>query len=133
MIRKTTLALAAALAAALPATHALATGAVTCTASDGSGAEFGYEFGSVPALALLGATIRAGDKLWSTTEGDGAIPMIFAQGAYDGSDTLIDFADPEFSAVIASVRLISAFEGDNALTVGFLHIPGVGIFPLTCE
>ncbi|WP_299902515.1 hypothetical protein [uncultured Ruegeria sp.] len=46
---------------------------------------------------------------------------------------VIDFADPEYSRIVASVRLITAVEGDEAVTVGTLTIPQIGAFPLICE
>lgn len=133
MIRTSAIAPAAALATALAASPALATGEVYCEATDDSGAIFGYDFGTVPGLGLISATIRAGGKHWSMVEAEGAIPIILAQGAHDGMTTLIDFADPEFITILASVRLIGAVEGDDYVNVGYLHIPGVGVFPLTCE
>ena len=36
------------------------------------------------------------------------------------------------STIIASVRLISAAEGDDYVSVGTLRIPGTGVFPLLC-
>lgn len=118
--------------ALLLATPALATGEVYCEATDDSGAVFGYEFGQVPGLAVLGATIHANGTSWNTQETDGAIPIMVAQGAYDGAHTLIDFADPSFIEIIASVRLMTAREGDDHVTVGTLLIHGVGVYPLAC-
>lgn len=129
MIRTTALALAASLAAC----PAFATGEIYCEAPDSSGAVFGYGFGSVPGLAIISATIHADGKHWSMMEVDGAIPIILAQGAHDNTRTLIDFADPELNTILASVRLMSAAEADDYVTVGTLQIPGVGVFPLVCD
>lgn len=129
MIRTTILTLAVTFAAS----SAFATGEVYCETPDGSGTVFGYDFGRVPGLAIVGATIRADGRLWSLTEANGAIPIIVAQGARDGMRTVIDFADPEFATILASVRLTSAVEGDDYVTAGTLRIAGVGAFPLVCE
>lgn len=129
MIRTTALALAAFLVAC----PAFATGEIYCEAPDNSEAAFGYGFGSVPGLAIISATIYADGKHWSMVEVDGAVPIVVAQGAHDNARTLIDFTDPEFNTILASVRLMSAVEGDDYVTVGTLQIPGVGVFPLVCE
>ena len=118
---------------ALSANAALATGDSYCEAVDGSDAAFGYGFGRVPGLAIVSATIHVGDRHWSMIETDGAVPMIVAQGAQDGSRTIIDFADPQYTEIIASVRIISASQGDQYRAVGLLRIPGVGVFAMRCE
>lgn len=121
------------LAFALPANGALATGDVYCHAVDGSDAEFGYGFGRVSGLAIVSATIRAAGRHYSLIEAEGAVPSIMAQGAYDGPRTIIDFTDPQFSEIVASVRIISAVEGDAYRAVGTLRIPDVGVYALMCE
>lgn len=121
------------LALTVTATTAFATGDSYCHAVDGSGAEFGYGFGRVPGLAIVSATIRADGKHWSMLKTDGVIPVIVAQGAQDGSRTIIDFADPEYSEIIASMRIISAIEGDQYRAVGILRIPNVGVYAMNCE
>lgn len=117
----------------LLAQPAFATGDSYCSAVDGSGAKFGYSFGRVPGLALVDATIRAEGQHWSINKVDGAIPIIFAQGVFDGPQTIIDFADHEYSEIVASVRILSAVEGDKYGSVGILRIPGVGVFSMICE
>ncbi|SMO74564.1 hypothetical protein [Ruegeria faecimaris] len=129
MIRTTALALLA----LLSATSAFATVGLYCEAPDGSGAVFDVGLGTVPGLAVVSATIHADGKHWSLTEVDGAIPIIVAQGADVDMRTVIDFADPEYSRIVASVRLITAVEGDESVTVGTLTIPEIGAFPLVCE
>ena len=123
----------AALACVLTTQTAFATGDVYCTAVDGSDATFGYGFGRVPGLAIVSASISAGGQDWSIVEANGAIPIIVAQGAHDGPRTIIDFADPQYNEIIASVRIVSAVEGDDYRSVGLLRIPGVGVFSMLCE
>ena len=125
--------IAAAFMAASFAGPAFATGEVYCEAPDGSGTVVGFGFGSVPGLAVISATIHVDGQHWSMIEVDDAIPIIVAQGAYDNMRTILDFADPEFSRIVASVRLITAVEGDDYVTVGTLKVPEVGAFPLVCE
>jgi len=118
---------------AATANTALATGDSYCHAVDGSDAEFGFGFGRVPGLAVLSATIRADGKKWSMIETDGAVPVIVAQGARDGRHTIIDFADPMYNEIIASMRIVSAVEGDEYRAVGILKIANVGVFAMLCE
>ena len=125
--------IALALFALASATSAFATVELYCEAPDGSGAVVGVGLGTVPGLAVVSATIHADGKHWSLTEVDGAIPIIVAQGADVDMHTVIDFADPEYSRIVASVRLITAVEGDDFVTVGTLTIPEIGAFPLICE
>jgi hypothetical protein len=122
-----------ALAWVLATQTAFATGDMYCTAVDGSDATFGYGFGHVPGLAIVSASISAGGQDWSMTEANGAIPIRVAQGAHDGPHTIIDFTDPGFNEIIASVRIVAAVEGDDYRAVGLLRIPGVGVFALICE
>ncbi|WP_298360658.1 hypothetical protein [uncultured Litoreibacter sp.] len=124
---------ALALVTVFAASAAWATVEVYCEAPDGSGAAVGFGFGTVPGLAVISATIHADGKDWSMSEVDGAIPMIVAQGASDNMRTILDFADPQYSKIIASVRLMTTVEGDDYVTVGTLAIPEVGAFPLICE
>ena len=51
----------------------------------------------------------------------------------DGMRTVIDFADPQFTSILASVRLISVSEGEDFVTAGTLQIAGVGAYPLVCN
>ncbi|MBO6604344.1 MAG: hypothetical protein JJ938_09030 [Roseicyclus sp.] len=122
-----------ALLIAVAAGPAAATGEVYCEAPGASGAVFSYGFGSVPGIALVNATIRVEGQRWSLIEADGAIPMSLAQASLENRRTLIDFADPNMERIVASVRLLSAVEGDDTVTVGTLHIPGTGVFPLLCD
>ncbi|MEP1354317.1 MAG: hypothetical protein ABJX32_19615 [Tateyamaria sp.] len=122
-----------ALVVSISASPSLATFVVSCEAPDGSDAAVAFGFGSTPGLAIFSATIHADGTDWSMTEAEGAMPIVLAQGASEGRYTLLDFADPDHNRVIASVRLISAAEGDGQITVGTLKIPDVGVFPLICE
>lgn len=122
-----------ALLVAVAAGPANATGEVYCEAPGASEVVFYYGFGSVPGIAIVNATIRADGKHWSLVEAEGAIPMTLAQASLDNMRTIIDFADPNVERIIASVRLLSAVEGDDSVTVGTLRIPGTGVFPLLCD
>lgn len=120
-------------ALALWAAPAFATGEVYCEGPEGSGVVFGYGFGRVPGLAVISATIEVGDQSWSVVEREGATQIVVLQGAYEGSLTIIDFADQYVSEVVASVRLVSASEGRDFAMAGTLRIPGVGAFALVCD
>lgn len=121
------------LAYGLSISAALATGESICRAVDGSDAEFGFGFGHVPGLVIVSATIRAEGQHWSIVEAEGAIPIRIAQAARDGSRTIIDFVDPQFNEILASVRIMTGTEGDDYRSVGLLRIPDVGVFALICE
>lgn len=119
--------------ASVIASPSFATFLVSCEAPDESGVAVAFGFGAVPGLAIVSATIHADGQDWSMTEIEGALPLVLAQGAAENTHTLLDFADPEFDRIVASVRLITAVEGDDQITVGTLKIPEVGVFPLVCE
>ncbi len=123
----------AALAFTLTTQTAIATGDVYCTAVDGSDATFGYGFGRVPGLAIISAVISAKGQEWTMGGAHGDATISVAQGAHDGPRTIIDFTDPEFNEIVASVRIISAVEGENYRSVGLLRIPNVGVFSMICE
>ena len=123
----------AAMVCVLTTQTAFATGEFYCTAVDGSDAAFGYGFGRVPGLAIINATISVGGQEWSMGGANGAVPISVAQGAHDGPRTIIDFTDPEFNEIVASVRIITAVEGDDYRSVGLLRIPSVGVFAMICE
>lgn len=122
-----------AVALALGAAPAFATGEVYCEGPEGSDVVFGYGFGRVPGLAVISATIHVGDQSWSIYERDEATPIVVAQGVYDSGRTIIDFADANVEAIVASVRLFSASEGEDFVTAGTLSVPGVGAYALVCD
>ena len=122
---------------ALIPSAAMATGEIYCRAPDDS-AGFSALVGSVPGLALVGAQVEANGQVWQMTGGSdeaipGAVPMMLAQGAADRGRLIIDFTDPNFERIIASVRLVSASTDEGFAEAGTLAIPGVGVWPLICE
>ena len=66
-------------------------GEVYCEAPGSSEVVFSYGFGSVPGIAIVGATIRADGAVWSLGRTEGAIPIILMQASLDSMRTIIDF------------------------------------------
>ena len=125
-----------ALLCALAPGAALATGEIDCRAPDDS-AGFSGLIGSVPGLALIGFRIDAGDDVWQMTSGSGqdipdAQPMRLVQGATEAGRTVIDFADPNFERIIASIRLVTTSTDEGFAEAGTLAMPGIGVWPVVC-
>lgn len=123
---------AIALALSLAAGAALATGEVYYEPPNSTNVVFSYSFGHVPGIAIISASIRVNDTHWSFIEADGAIPIAIAQGSIDHMHTIIDFVDPQFESIVASVRLLSATDGVDSVTVGTLQVSEFGVHPLVC-
>ncbi|MCB1516404.1 MAG: hypothetical protein KDJ19_02125 [Hyphomicrobiaceae bacterium] len=118
----------ASILALLFATPAFATGTVSCESPDQS-AFVGLTVGSVPGAAIVGAALGFGETQWSIETGDIAVSQAFVEeGRW-----LIDFVDPNFERVMASVRLVEAIEGEDYVLAGLLSVPGEGAWPLICE
>ncbi|MBG6178617.1 hypothetical protein IWQ55_006478 [Labrenzia sp. EL_208] len=112
---------------------AFATGDSYCKAVDGSDAEFGYSFGHVPGLAIVSAIISAEGQHWSMNDNEGSKPIVVAQGARDGAYTLIEFTDPGYEAIVASIRIVSVVEDGEHRAAGVLRIPNLGVYAMMCE
>ena len=126
-----------ALLCALAPGSALATGEIYCRAPDDS-AGFSGLTGSVPGLALIGFRIDAGDQDWQMTDGlirdnPDAQPMTLLQGATEAGRTAIDFTDPNFERIIASIRLVTTSTDEGFAEAGTLAMPGIGVWPVVCE
>ncbi|MEO1308190.1 MAG: hypothetical protein AAFV38_09760 [Pseudomonadota bacterium] len=116
---------------------ALATGEIFCEAPDAA-AQFGYTFGTVPGIALVSASFTANGQSWATTASGGTpepdvTPVAVAQAAYDSGQTLIDFVDPNFEQIVASVRLVHADNDAGFAIAGVLAVEGHGVWPMICD
>lgn len=100
------LAFAASLALAAPA---LASGGIWC---EGEGVSLEVATGRLPVLQVIGAHAEAGDQAFSTgpERGEGT-PFVVGQAFAGHEDIMVDFVDPNFEAILVSLRL--RFEGDR--------------------
>lgn len=123
--------LALALGAALVAAPVGATGTIACS---GPGASVSLGIGTLPVLAIISARIEAGGDLW-TLEGAGeGTPVVVGQAARTERWTVVDFADPNLTGIVAELRLLRATEGHDTAEVGTLRLPGRGgVHALVCE
>ena len=123
--------IAATLSAVLAASGpALATGSISCEAPDGSAA-VELTLGSVPFVAVVAAGITAGETAMGTAP-DSPVPIIVGQAFGDGMALAVDFSDPNAERIVASVRLVTAREGDTDASAGTLHLTGIGAWPVIC-
>lgn len=113
------------------ATPSLATEWINCASSDG-GASMDILVGSVDVLAIAGMTVTVGEKVWATDPAYGpGDPTIVGQ-AFEDADTLrVDAVDTGY-AVLASLRLFKASEGEDFVYAGTLRIPGHGAWAVSC-
>ncbi|MCG6115363.1 MAG: hypothetical protein MEQ84_09215 [Mesorhizobium sp.] len=122
---------AAALLLTLAAGPALATGSIGCEGTGGDEVSVDLTIGSLPVLAVVSASIAAGDDVWSMDESSSnriAVGQAFSE---DGR-ILVDFVDPNFETVLVRLRLVSAGEGKDEALAGTLAISGRGAWPVIC-
>lgn len=132
-MRRTMIAFCAASIAALgAASSAHATGNISCNGVDGSDATIEFNFGTLPVLNILGASVSAGGAVWSTQPGKGETEIIVGQAAEDGNLLIADFTDPNVEQVLISLRLLSAQEGGDFVRAGTLTIAGHGAHAVVC-
>ena len=124
---KKLLALAVVLALATPAG---ATEWIICTSGDGA-ATAGVLVGMVDVLSISRANMEAGGKTWAT-DADGDARIRVGQAFEDSDSILVDFTDDQVSAIVGSLRLFKATEGDDDATGGILRVPGVGAWAVSC-
>lgn len=123
-------ALPLALAAALAAGPAAATGTIACSGPD---AAVTLGIGTLPVLAVISARIEAGGAIW-TLEGAGeGTPVVVGQAARTDGWAVVDFTDPNLTAIVAELRLLRATENHDTVEVGTLRLPGRGVHALVCE
>ncbi len=123
---------AAAIAALAAVTQSHATGNIGCTGVDGSDASIEFNFGTLPVLHILGASVSAGGNVWSTQPGKGETAIIVGQAAEDGNLLIADFTDPNVEQVLISLRLLRAVEGGDFVRAGTLTIAGHGAHAVVC-
>lgn len=117
------------LALPLAAGSASASGSIECIAPNGD-ASLTLTIGSLPVLAVVGASIEAGE-VW-TLNGDGENAVAVGQAFRENEEMRIDFTDPNVEKVVAEVRLFSAAENRDVIMAGTLKVVDVGAWAVTC-
>lgn len=110
---------------------ASATGSIGCEGAGDDDVSIELTIGSLPVLAVLGASIRVGDDFWSTGD-DTANRIAVGQAFSEERRVLVDFVDPNFETVLARLRLVSADEGKDQALAGTLAVSGRGAWPVVC-
>lgn len=122
-----------AMAVCLISSAAHATGDIGCSGVDGSDATVDLNFGTLPVLNILNATVTAGGKVWATQAGKGETEIIVGQAAETGNMLIADFTDVNVEQILISLRLFSAEEGGNFVRAGTLTIKDHGAHAISCE
>ncbi|WP_332685848.1 hypothetical protein [Devosia sp.] len=119
------LAVLASLALAAPAA---ASGGYFC---EGDDVALDMATGRLPVLQVIGAYAEAGGKAYSTgpERGEG-MPFVVGQAFADDDGVKVDFVDPNFEAILVSLRL--RFDGDEDWPLtGTLTLDGTD-YPVRC-
>ncbi|WP_332701230.1 hypothetical protein [Devosia sp.] len=119
------LAVLASLALAAPAA---ASGGYFC---EGDDVALEMATGRLPVLQVIGAYAEAGGKAYSTgpERGEG-MPFVVGQAFADDDGVKVDFVDPNFEAILVSLRL--RFDGDEDWPLtGTLTLDGTD-YPVRC-
>ena len=122
---------AAALLLSLAAGPALATGSIGCEGTGGDEVSVDLTIGSLPVLAIVSASVAAGDDVWSMEE-SASNRIAVGQAFSEDGRILVDFVDPNFETVLVRLRLVSAGEGKDEALAGTLAISGRGAWPVIC-
>ena len=123
----------AALFVLLGSAPAHATSEISCTGIDDKDVYVSLIIGSVPGLAIVGTLISTKEDAWTLGGIAGVTPITLVQAARDGDRIIVDYADENVERIFASLRLLTAQEGEDYVTVGTLTLPGTGAYALTCE
>jgi hypothetical protein len=110
-----------------------ATAGLECGALDGSGAtvEMNLPRLGLPAMPNW-VRVSADGFAGSTLAMDGATPLALLQAFDDGRTFAIDLSDDQASEIVASIRVLSAEEGEDRHYIGYLHLVGQSIHPISC-
>jgi hypothetical protein len=115
------------------AVPASATEWVHCSDATGA-ASFDFLVGTLDVLSVAGLTITAGDRVWASATAYGPGDPVQVGQAFEDADTIrIDAMDDAMATRIAGLRLFKASEGDTFAYGGTLHIPGHGVWAVSCD
>lgn len=115
------------------AAPAMATGGIYCEGARDKDVSAYISLGRVPGFAALNARFTTKDKMWSTSEEPGSIPVEMTQGASFGQMVVADYVDPNYEQILVSLRVVSVSNDIDVAAGGVLSIPGVGVWPVVCE
>jgi hypothetical protein len=100
----------------------------------GEGVQLDFPLGGGAGFDLMSATVRVGDRTWTTdTEVKDAEQITTYQSARVEDRIYIDLADPAYMRVVARVRLFQIMGYDDSVTAGVLELVDVGAYPITCD
>jgi hypothetical protein len=127
-LRKTAwLALGASLALAAPAA---ASGGIWC---EGDGVSLEIATGRLPVLQVIGAHAEAGALAFTTgpERGEGT-PFVVGQAFAGDDDIMVDFVDPNFEAIVVSLRLRYEDEREQEWPLTGTATIGDVAYPVRC-
>ncbi len=133
-MRRLPLALLAVLATALTATEGSATAGMVCEALDKSGAFVEMNMPRAAGTPPNWVMVSVPGKEYTTKGAEnGEIDLSIKQAFDDGRMFAIDLAPDLLSDPSIMLRILIAQEGDEPLVyVGYLHVVGQGIYPISC-
>jgi hypothetical protein len=110
-----------------------ATAGLECAALDRSTAtvEMNLPRLGIPAMPNW-VRVSADGFAGSTLAMDGVTPLALLQAFDDGRTFAIDLSDDQASEIVASIRVLSAEEGEDRHYIGYLHLVGRSIHPISC-
>ena len=124
--------LSAALILLALAAPAAATESIVC-ASEDKAASIDVLVGlGLDVVSISRATIEAKGKTWGTDQ-SGEQKIALGQAFEDAEKLIADFTDEGISAIVASLRLFKASEGEDFVTGGTLRVANVGAWAVTCS
>ena len=117
----------ASLALAAPAA---ASGGIWC---EGDGASVEIATGRLPVLQIIGAHAQAGGKAYTTgpERGEGE-PFVVGQAFAGDNDVLVDFVEPNFEAILVSLRLLWQDEREQEWSLTGTLVLGGNSYPVRC-
>ena len=124
--------LSAALILLALAAPAAATESIVC-ASEDKAASIDVLVGlGLDVVSISRATIEAKGKTWGTDQ-SGEQKIALGQAFEDAEKLVVDFTDEGVSAIVASLRLFKASEGEDFASGGTLRVANVGAWAVTCS
>lgn len=98
---------------------------------EGEGGVAIVNLASLPVVQAIGAYVEIGGKAYSTgpERGEGE-PFTVGQAFGEDDDIMIDFVDPNFEAILASLR-VTFIGGEDDLWTGMLR-SGETVVDVTC-
>jgi len=119
---------------ALSSGPAAATAGMGCAALDDSGAAVEMNLPRAAGTQPNWVRVHAGGELFSSLSIDDDATPIHTRQSFDAGDTFdIDLTGEGHDEATIRIRLLRAEEGDEApVYIGYLHVVGEGIHPITC-